>query len=174
MPPQQRQHISLVQFQQAGTGRGDHAHDVHQNYQRRRVPGHVAQYPADVVHVHGEPLPTQRNVALLVAHNPHTVRVQPVHAVLLQLAPMQVFERSVLGHEHRVGRQKASDGLLAIFLGDDLTDEDGFKVINKREGISIFVGEEPGDSVARYYLKCPKEVEQFLSFLAVRVPRGAK
>jgi trehalose 6-phosphate phosphatase len=66
----------------------------------------------------------------------------------------------------RYGRTKTKKELLPIFLGDDQTDEDGFKVIEKHGGISIFVGEKPARSAARYYLKSPAEVEQFLERLA--------
>jgi trehalose 6-phosphate phosphatase len=59
------------------------------------------------------------------------------------------------------GRGKA----LPIYLGDDLTDEDGFKAIERNDGISIFVGEESLQSAARYFLKSPEEVTQFLKML---------
>jgi len=54
---------------------------------------------------------------------------------------------------------------LPIYMGDDLTDEDGFKVIEKNGGISIFVGEGSLQSSARYFLKSPEEVAQFLKML---------
>jgi trehalose-phosphatase len=50
-------------------------------------------------------------------------------------------------------------------MGDDQTDEDGFRVIEKHGGISVFVGEQTNHSAARYYLKSPAEVEQFLERL---------
>lgn len=60
---------------------------------------------------------------------------------------------------------KGKGGALPVYLGDDLTDEDGFKVIEKNNGISIFVGEEDFQSVARYFLKSPEEVTELLKML---------
>jgi trehalose 6-phosphate phosphatase len=55
--------------------------------------------------------------------------------------------------------------ILPVYLGDDLTDEDGFKLINRNDGISIFVGAESFPSVARYFLKSPGEVAKFMKML---------
>ena len=51
---------------------------------------------------------------------------------------------------------------LPVFLGDDLTDEDAFKAVEKRNGISVYVGEENLRSAARYYVKSPEEAQEFL------------
>lgn len=61
--------------------------------------------------------------------------------------------------------QRGKGQVLPLFLGDDLTDEDGFKVVEQRSGISIYVGEEGGHSAARYSLRSPAEVEAFLARL---------
>ena len=60
---------------------------------------------------------------------------------------------------------KRKGGALPVYLGDDLTDEDGFKVIEKNNGVSIFVGEQDFQSVARYFLKSPQEVTELLKML---------
>jgi trehalose 6-phosphate phosphatase len=65
----------------------------------------------------------------------------------------------------KYGKPKTKTGVLPIFLGDDTTDEDGFKVVAKQGGIAVFVGEETHNSAARYYLKSPEEVEQFLRMM---------
>jgi len=50
--------------------------------------------------------------------------------------------------------------VVPIYIGDDTTDEDAFKVL-KNNGITIFVG-KPKPSYAQYYLKDTNEVKEFL------------
>jgi trehalose-phosphatase len=55
--------------------------------------------------------------------------------------------------------------IVPIFVGDDLTDEDGYKEV-RGKGISIKVTyEEPGITEADYWLNDPAEVEKFILFL---------
>lgn len=61
-------------------------------------------------------------------------------------------------------------GVLPIYLGDDLTDEDAFEFLEKYRGISIFVGEENSPTRAHYYLKSPAEVAGFLK-MVLELPR---
>jgi trehalose 6-phosphate phosphatase len=56
-------------------------------------------------------------------------------------------------------------GILPVYMGDDLTDEDGFKLINKKNGISVFVGEGGYQSAAEYFVKSSEEVAKLLKML---------
>lgn len=59
---------------------------------------------------------------------------------------------------------KKSKGEITIFIGDDLTDEDIFKILKKPD-ISIRVGKKLS-SKAQYFLKNHKEVKKLLTHLA--------
>lgn len=54
-----------------------------------------------------------------------------------------------------------SPGLFPIYLGDDQTDEDTFRVM-KKQGISVYVGPGTSRSEADFFLKNPEEVQEFL------------
>jgi len=57
--------------------------------------------------------------------------------------------------------------VLPIYIGDDLTDEEAFRVLQDR-GLSILVEEKGRPTAALYSLKNPGEVEIFLRrFLAL-------
>lgn len=63
----------------------------------------------------------------------------------------------------RYGKGDRQSGLLPIYLGDDLTDEDGFRIFEKHgDGIAVHVGGVNVHSAARYYLDSPDEVVVFL------------
>jgi len=50
---------------------------------------------------------------------------------------------------------------LPIFIGDDRTDEDAFRALEKR-GVAVLVSEQPQVTAASYCLNNPEEVECFL------------
>ncbi|XP_022637841.1 probable trehalose-phosphate phosphatase H isoform X1 [Vigna radiata var. radiata] len=59
-----------------------------------------------------------------------------------------------------------SDNVFPIYIGDDRTDEDAFKVLRKRgQGIGILVSKIPKETDASYTLQDPTEVGQFLRHL---------
>jgi trehalose-phosphatase len=58
---------------------------------------------------------------------------------------------------------------LPIYIGDDRTDEDAFRALEKR-GVAILVSEDPQATVANYCLNNPEEVERFLRELIARRP----
>jgi trehalose 6-phosphate phosphatase len=62
-------------------------------------------------------------------------------------------------------------GRLAVFLGDDVTDEDGFEVVNELGGWSIHVGPGNGHTVARMGLADVAAVGQWLQSLAGHLRR---
>jgi trehalose 6-phosphate phosphatase len=52
-----------------------------------------------------------------------------------------------------------------VFVGDDVTDEDGFRVCNLKEGVSIRVGNSNTPTAATFRLEDVKEVEAWLGQL---------
>ncbi len=56
-------------------------------------------------------------------------------------------------------------GRLPVFVGDDLTDETGFAVVNARGGISIRVGTGEVPTRARYCMRDPGELRRALALL---------
>lgn len=59
-----------------------------------------------------------------------------------------------------------SPDVVPLYLGDDETDEDAFRVLPDRGGIGIVVGIEERDTLADYSLADPDEVRDFLAALA--------
>jgi trehalose 6-phosphate phosphatase len=64
----------------------------------------------------------------------------------------------------RLRQAKPTVGVLVIYLGDDETDEDAFRVLTS-SGIGIVVGGDRHDSAASYYVDSVEEVERFLTIL---------
>jgi trehalose 6-phosphate phosphatase len=73
----------------------------------------------------------------------------------------------------KCGKGGRLSGLLPIYIGDDITDEDGFRAIEKYgQGITVLVGLARSESSARYYLNSSEEVQCFMSKLIKHTKRG--
>ena len=65
----------------------------------------------------------------------------------------------------KIKQSLAIEQPLTLYLGDDVTDEDAFKVLHYPKGWSVFVGPENPSSNAGYFLNSTSEVLTFLSRL---------
>jgi trehalose-phosphatase len=59
--------------------------------------------------------------------------------------------------------ERGRGGVLPVYIGDDSTDEDAFRVLRKK-GLTVCVGKAAG-SLAGYYLKDTRETSRFLRFM---------
>ncbi|MCK5081607.1 MAG: trehalose-phosphatase, partial [Candidatus Omnitrophica bacterium] len=57
-----------------------------------------------------------------------------------------------------------SDEHLAIYIGDDVTDEDAFAALEEK-GFGILVADQPRESKAAYVIKDTQDVKKVLDFL---------
>ena len=79
--------------------------------------------------------------------------------MVLEIRPNVDFHKGEAVRE--ILKTVPSPGLLPIYLGDDQTDEDAFRVL-KGQGISVFVGPGALPSEADFFLRNPDEVQEFL------------
>ena len=66
----------------------------------------------------------------------------------------------------------ASDGFrspLVVYAGDDQTDEDAFRRVNRAGGVSVLVGPPGTQTAARYRLRDPREVAAWLRLINRRL-----
>jgi len=80
--------------------------------------------------------------------------------MVLEIQPNVYFHKGKAVRE--ILKTVPSQGLLPIYLGDDQTDEDAFRVL-KGQGISVFIGLGKLPSEADFFLRNPDEVQEFLS-----------
>jgi len=91
------------------------------------------------------------------------IRIKPGKMVLEACPPIEWNKGKAVQWLLRNTAGKLRHARFPIYIGDDVTDEDAFKVL-KNQGLSIYVG-NPGKSCARYYVKSIDEVREFLSLI---------
>jgi trehalose-phosphatase len=79
-----------------------------------------------------------------------------------------VIERLAAHHQATVRKE-----LLVVCLGDDRTDEDAFRAVNRLRGISILVSTSARRTLAQYRLRDVNEVGRWLERLADSLDVGA-
>jgi trehalose-phosphatase len=79
--------------------------------------------------------------------------------MVLEIRPKIDFNKGKAVRE--ILKSFPSQGLLPIYLGDDQTDVDGFRVLKGR-GISVFVGPVTLPTEADFFLENSDEVQEFL------------
>ena len=111
-------------------------------------------------------------------------RVPELEAVISQLASTLDATRLVHGRSvwelrpaiewdkgkalaHMLEIADAPPNTLSMYFGDDTTDEDAFREVNQRNGLSVLVREQEVPTQAGYRLASPEEVADFLSQVAL-------
>ncbi|MBZ5729280.1 MAG: trehalose-phosphatase [Acidobacteriia bacterium] len=130
----------------------------------RPLAGVLVEYKRLTVSVH-----YRRAAAADIAKAEAAVREAVAAGGEFRLMPgVQVFEIVPRANWHKgaavewINRRLGNGDALAIYLGDDASDEDAFAVLP--DGITVKVG-SAATAHARYHLSGPGEVDEFLSWL---------
>jgi trehalose 6-phosphate phosphatase len=107
----------------------------------------------------------QRGVDAAAALHPELRRIDGKKVYELLPAIDWDKGKAVLWLLRTLDLESRSGGIRPIYIGDDRTDEDAFRVLDKC-GIGILVGEQSQCTAARYSLKNIDEVERYLRTLA--------
>lgn len=99
--------------------------------------------------------PFLRRKEIVVANGKKVLEVRPNLGIDKGKAFLWMFKDLQFSHPE----------IIAVYVGDDQTDESAFEAVNRKKGLSVFVGKPNKNSRALYYLKSPKEAEVFLGKL---------
>jgi trehalose 6-phosphate phosphatase len=121
------------------------------------------------VAIHWRLAPQEKEFALATAHAAvealgSDYRVQHGKAVA-EILPSAAGKGKVI---ERFLQQVPYKGRRPIFVGDDLTDENGFKTVNAHGGLSIRIG--AGETIAKVRLGTPADLRHSLSIWASEGP----
>jgi trehalose 6-phosphate phosphatase len=128
-------------------------------------PGILIEDKGCSVAIHWRLAPQERDFALATAHAAvealgSDYRVQHGKAVA-EILPSAAGKGKVI---EKFLQQEPYRGRRPIFVGDDLTDENGFKTVNAHDGLSVRIG--TGETIARERLGTPSELRHSLSIWA--------
>ncbi|MFC7142126.1 trehalose-phosphatase [Halosimplex aquaticum] len=131
------------------------------------VPGVEIEDKGLTATVHVRQVPSER-----VAEVERSVRAT-VEEVVATGAPLEIRDGKAIreirpavdwdkGRAVDLLTDEAPDGWLPMYVGDDRTDEDAFRVLD--DGVGVLVGER--ETAADYRLEAPRDVREFLDLVA--------
>ncbi|MBF9232712.1 trehalose-phosphatase [Microvirga sp. BT350] len=128
----------------------------------KHKPGLLIEDKGCSVALHWRLAPQEKEFALAMAHAAlealgNGYRIQYGKAVA-EIVPSGAGKGNVI---ERFLHQTPYRGRRPIFIGDDLTDENGFKLVNAHRGLSVRVGR--GETVAQQRVGTPSDLRHLLS-----------
>lgn len=96
------------------------------------------------------------------------VRITRGKKVLEIRPPVDWHKGKIVNYLLKRAEKKGNKPPAAIYIGDDVTDEDAFREINAYGGYSVRICDDPSERTeAEYFLKDPDEVTTFLAELYI-------
>jgi len=137
-----------------------------------RHPGLVAEFKGMSIALHYRMAPRLAGYAHRLLRS---LQVEYAPEFVIQKGKRVVELKSAAADKGQVIRRlmikEPFKGRVPVFIGDDLTDEVGFRVVNEMSGYSIKVG--PGPTCARFRLRTVAQVREWLSAGMGAVAAGA-
>ncbi len=138
----------------------------------RNLPGTILERKALSVALHYRNAPEFEDEIRLLAADAllkhHSVFEVQEGKMVVEIKPRGASKAKAI--EHFMGIAPFQ-GRIPLFVGDDLTDESAFRIVNALDGISIKIG--PGDTQANWRLDDPPALTAWLSsLLAAHVSNG--